>query len=64
MKYHLVHVPLKDGYDKCGVYFGVGKPLYEYWSDEENRYSVVRADNREEAKTKIRRILPGAKFYR
>jgi len=68
MKYHLFELHLNQGgYDRMGCYFGVNRPgerLYEYYSEDAPRFATLRANNREEAKSKIRAKHPDATFYR
>lgn len=50
------------GYDRDGVYFGVGEPLY-YVMDEDGIYGdYIRASCREEAIELAREIYPLAKI--
>lgn len=51
MKLYLKQVRLNQGgYDSQGRYFGNGKPLYHYHSEDYTISEHVRANNREEAK--------------
>ena len=52
------------GYDPNGTYFGHGAPLY-WCSDAEGEVDfVLRARDRDEAKTKVLKKLPDATFWR
>ena len=70
MKFYLRRIYLNSGGyapGKYGRYFGVGKPLYQYESDnsEDHNFQAnfVRAESRESAKEYIAKLYPGAKFY-
>lgn len=58
-KVHLARVPIRDGYDPGGAYWGVGTPLWCAWNDEGAIY--MRAATREAAKAFLG---AGFKFYR
>lgn len=49
----------QGGYDSRGKYFGIGAPLFLYYSDpdEEGLYGHVRASDRASAKEKVRQIV-------
>jgi hypothetical protein len=63
-KLRLIRVPFVDGdYDRGGAYWGQGSmPLYVAWNDEITEFT--RAATRTDAKERIRRSYPAAKFYR
>ena len=50
------------GYDKHGVYFGVGEPLYYVMDEDGIHGDYLRASCREEAIEKARDIYPLAKI--
>jgi len=70
----LIHLDLDSGgYDKGGAYWGFPNNLY--WAESIDEFPVsyslnsklqlsVRASSREEAKSKIKDILPNATFFR
>lgn len=70
MKLYLHRVRLDNGgYTNEGNYYGVGQPLYEYFCDEPDPQlgeieGELRADNREHAKDKLKRMYPGVEFMR
>lgn len=60
---HLRHVPLSQGYDAGGAYWGTGTPLWCAWGGEIEIYT--RASNRSAAKAAIDAELDTpAKFFR
>lgn len=61
---HLQRVPLEDGYDEGGAYWGCGAPLYWYVSDDGTIEGFLRARHRDDAKAKIRKDYPAATFNR
>jgi len=66
-KCHLIRVRLNQGgYDSSGRYWGIDRPLFNYWFDDEDvsREDYIRANNREHAITLITKIYPNLKFYR
>jgi hypothetical protein len=64
-KLYLQRVRLNaGGYDPRGRYFGIGAPLWEYWTDRGEIHSRVRARDREEAKREIRKQHRSATFFR
>lgn len=66
-KLQLQRVPFVDGcYDRWGAYWGTPANLWAVWGDagEVIAQVFVRANNRKEAKAKVREILTNAKFYR
>jgi hypothetical protein len=65
MKFQLYRVYLNGGgYDRRGAYWGVGDKLY-YYSDDSGRIDGhVRAHDRAAAKEAVRKLHPGATFYR
>lgn len=66
MKYYLKKVRLNQGgYDDCGNYWGWDQPLWYYESFESPIASDhIRACDRENAKEKIKKLDPDAKFFR
>jgi hypothetical protein len=60
------------GYDEEGAYWGTGDPVFwacDHITDLEPMHVgwvevFIRAKNREEAKVKVRELLPNARFYR
>ena len=70
VKVHLSRVHIdRQGYDRRGSYFGVGKPLYEYSDDSGDLHGYVRAYDRQAAKAEVRakaknKGYPGVNFYR
>ena len=71
-KVHLNLLYITQGYDNGGAYWGYGEPLYmasfqhyipEKEEDIEGRI-FVRAKGRKEAKGKVLKIWPFARFYR
>jgi hypothetical protein len=64
-KFYLARVPLdRGGYTPRGRYFGVGAPLFEYYSDGYEFHDEIRARDRKAAKAKILAVFPRARFYR
>ena len=71
-KFTLHHVRLNQGgYTDSGEYYGSGQPLYEYSAEiysSDSKWDsvggVIRADDREHAKSKILSRFPNARFYR
>lgn len=64
-KLTLQRKPLDSGgYDQNGTYFGIGKPIYWYASDDGTIDRVLRAADRIEAKEQILKMYPKATFYR
>ena len=56
----------RGGYDKGGAYWGVSKKqMFHAYGDgkEEVQQLFIRAKDREEAKIKIRKHFPNARFY-
>ena len=49
-------------YDSFGAYWGMPATIYCAWDDEGTKV-FARAQNRDEAKTKVKQILMGAKFF-
>ena len=43
----------RGGYTSSGRYFGVGEPLYAWWSEELGEGGHVRAKNAKEAREKV-----------
>ncbi len=62
-KFYLRHIPLNSGgYTSQGIYYGVGRRLYEAWNDD---HSIeFRAHDRADAKDEVIHRFPGATFYR
>lgn len=52
------------GYDPNGTYFGTGAPLYWTASEDGEIDYVLRASEREDARSKVRAKYPSARFYR
>lgn len=58
-------VPLNQGgYDRNGTYFGVGAPLFWCADDNGEIDAVVRANDLDEAKSKVLSVYPNATFKR
>lgn len=51
-----------QGYDSGGAYWGIGKPLYRVSDGSEGYF--IRARDRYEAKSIVRKDYPEAKFFR
>jgi hypothetical protein len=73
LKLQLQQVRMIDhgAYDHGGAYWGISNPLYCAWGyenegeeNEENVRVFTRGKTREEAKQKIRELLPNVRFYR
>ena len=71
MMFYLSRVRLNNGgYDRDGSYWGRGCPLYRYYSYEAvNQFGReaeghVRGFTRADAKAKVRKKYPKAKFWR
>ena len=73
VNFHCVRVPLNEGYDKGGAYWGIGQNLYCIHAFEHiegttvnyNAQFFVRADNREQAKKGAREYFGDMiTFYR
>lgn len=54
----------KGGYSDSGMYFGVGLPVYQYYTEYLEMNGFVRATDREDAKRQIREHVVGAEFYK
>lgn len=54
----------RQGYTSWGRYFGAGRPLFRFWTDDGEIDDWVRANDREEAKERIWREIPNAIFFR
>lgn len=52
------------GYDQAGAYWGHGAPLYWAATDDGALDTTLRANSRDEAKERVRAIMPGARFAR
>ncbi len=63
VKLYLRHVPIDDGYDPNGTYFGHGEPLYWYANAAGTIDDVTRARDRGHAKKLIRKEYPKATFF-
>jgi len=64
-KFYLSRVRLNSGgYDSCGAYWGLGRPLFSYCSVDGKIDGVFRALNRHKAKLTLAGMFPGARFYR
>ena len=60
MKFYLKRIRLNVGgyeYGKYGNYFGTGKPVYRYESEDGEMLNYVRASSRESAKVLVRETL-------
>jgi hypothetical protein len=56
MKFYIQRVRLNQGgYTDKGQYFGTGRPLYSFQSQDGNIDDFLRAEDREEAKQFIRK---------
>lgn len=62
-KCRLQYVPLPDGYDSGGAYFGLGESLY-VCEDKEGHQFFTRAVTRNQAKTNIRKYNKSVTFYK
>lgn len=61
MRFYVAREPLdRQGYTKQGRYFGVGRPLYRYYSDDTDGY--IRAADLADARDQVRRLYPEARF--
>lgn len=66
-KMRLIRLSFVDGcYDRWGAYWGSPANIYCATGDcaEEVAFVFVRADSRDQAKSKVRESMPRAKFYR
>lgn len=69
---HLTRVPIVQGYDPGGAYWGNGQPLYcadgitynPETGDDDSIEVYLRAPNRDAAKAELLRRYPNLKFYR
>ena len=59
---HIQHVPLDEGYDDGGAYWGCGQPLWWAYDDDGEYEAFFRASNREAAKNVVLDEIPDAKF--
>lgn len=68
MKVYLAKVRInRQGYTDAGRYFGVGAPLWEFWSLDDISHlgpRFVRAPNREAAKALAKERYPQGRFFR
>jgi hypothetical protein len=55
------HVPLSEGYDPNGTYFGCGEPLYWIATKDCEVDRMIRAKGREDALQQARELYPNAK---
>ena len=63
IRYYIEREPLnRQGYTRSGRYFGVGAPLYRYDSDAGGAWGHVRASGIKEAREKVRKLHPEARF--
>jgi len=62
-KCRLQRVPIPDGYDKGGAYWGLGEPLY-VCEDLEGHQFLTRAITRNQAKANIRMYNENVTFYK
>lgn len=62
----LQSVPLTDGYDSGGAYWGSPGNLFiaQCGEDENFRRIFLRANSRDQAKSEVSKLWPGCKFYR
>ena len=62
----LRQIPLSQGYDQGGAYWGTGGTLWVAWGDgqEEVQELYMRASTRAEAKRRVLSEFPNAQFYR
>jgi hypothetical protein len=64
-KFSLQRVYLDSGgYDSGGAYWGHGQRLYWYASEDGAADGYLRAFDRDDAKAAVRKLYPGARFYR
>lgn len=62
---YLQHIPLDSGgYDRGGAYWGTGVRLYGYATAEGDweESGYIRAEDREDAKEKVREMYPKCRF--
>lgn len=65
VKLYVRRIPLDSGgYDRNGTYFGTGNPLYWIATADCSVDFVMRASNREQAKTLTLYTYPNARFFR
>ena len=62
VKFHLRKMPLSDGYDKGGAYWGWPDDMWHAWGEEQEMF--FRAPDRQGAKAEVLDMFPDAKFYR
>jgi len=53
----------RGGYDSGGAYWGVGQRLYGYAAEDDSVNGFVRANDWEDAKARVRRLYPLARFF-
>jgi len=66
-KFHLQRVSINSGgyqSDANCIYWGVGEPLYHYFTEDNEVDAFTRAASREDAKRIIRERDTNAKFFR
>ncbi len=62
-RYYLQRVRLDSGgYDSGGAYWGIGQPLYRWSHEDASECAFLRANDRDDAKERIREIVPNARF--
>jgi len=59
---NIEQVPLHEGYDPGGAYWGCGEPLFVAWGDgdDEEQAAFLRAADWNEARMKFKEIFPNA----
>lgn len=63
-RFYLQKLPLSQGYDAGGAYWGLGTQMWRYVTEDHNAEGFLRADTREIAKQEIRVNYPAAKFFK
>lgn len=54
----------QGGYDSNGTYFGIGDPLYWYADEEGEVDAMIRAVDREDARSQVLALYPKARVRR
>jgi len=59
---NIEQVPIHEGYDPGGAYWGCGEPLFVAWGDgdDEEQVAFIRAANWSEARIRFKEIFPNA----